>query len=389
MQQGDRDGPPDLDEVVQDLKRKVRGLFGGGDQPPGVPGQPQGPAPAGKGDVKGVVMIGAGLLTSLWLASGVFIVQEGEQAVILTFGSYSRTVGAGISYRAPYPIEQSEVRNVSKIMSQEIGGPRSEKSTGLKDSAMLTQDENIVDISFSVQYKIRDLREYLFESADPEKAVAKAAESAVREIVGSRTMDSVLYKERDALSQNLKRSIQAQLDRIRAGIVIDAVNVKNVQPPEQVQAAFEDAVKANQDLERLVNEGQAHANRLIPEAKGKAAALRQQAEGYKARVVAQAQGDAARFSAVLAEYQKAPAVTRDRMYIDTMRDIYSQVSKVMVDVRQSSNMLYLPLDKIIQPIVNGSGTQASPAPTPSDAPQPSAQDGRGRDGQRSREREAR
>jgi membrane protease subunit HflK len=260
-------------------------------------------------------------------------------------------------------------------------------ATGLRDSSMLTQDENIVDIRFTVQYTIKDARDFLFENAQPKDAVMLAAESAVREIVGKSSMDSVLYEQRDAIAMDLAKSIQAQLDRLKAGIQIKNVNVLSVQPPEQVQAAFDDVQKANANREQLKNDAQAYANQVIPSAKGDAAALHEQAEGYKARVIATAEGDAQRFKSVLAEYQKAPQVTRDRIYIDTMRQVYANVSKVMVDSRNGSNMLYLPLDKLMQQGSSGSVTVSAPQPTtvPEPTVVPGGNDPRSRDNQRSRD----
>jgi modulator of FtsH protease HflK len=262
-------------------------------------------------------------------------------------------------------------------------------ATGLRDSSMLTQDENIVDIRFTVQYRLKDAKNFLFENRDPEEAVVMAAESAVREIVGRSNMDSVLYEQRDAIATELVKSIQAQLDRLRAGIVVANVNVQNVQAPEQVQAAFDDAFKAGADRERLKNEGQAYANDVIPKAQGTSARLRQEAEGYKARVIAQAEGDAQRFLRVLDEYRKAPAVTRDRMYIDTMQQVYSNVSKVFIDTRSNSNLLYLPLDKLMQQA--GAPVAAPPPAASSDLPTSPAGtvDVRSRENQRGRDREGR
>jgi membrane protease subunit HflK len=256
---------------------------------------------------------------------------------------------------------------------------------------MLTQDENIVDIRFTVQYRLKDARAYLFENRNPDEAVVMAAESAVREIVGKSVMDSVLYEQRDAIATDLVKSVQTQLDRLKAGIVIANVNVQNVQAPEQVQAAFDDAFKAGADRERLKNEGQAYANDVIPKAQGTAARLKEEAEGYKARVIAQAEGDSQRFNRVLTEYHKAPAVTRDRLYIETMQQVFSNVSKVMVDSRNGSNLLYLPLDKLMQQS-GVTGTTAAPtAPASEAAPASSASpvDVRSRDGQRGRDRDGR
>jgi membrane protease subunit HflK len=280
----------------------------------------------------------------------------------------------------------------TQLRTVEVGRNAVIQAIGLRDSSMLTQDENIVDIRFTVQYRLKDARDYLFENANPDGAVIQAAESAVREIVGRSNMDSVLYEQRDAIAAELVKSIQVQLDRLKAGVLIANVNVQSVQAPEQVQAAFDDAFKAGADRERLKNEGQAYANDVIPKAQGSAARLREEAEAYKARVVSQAEGDAQRFKSVLAEYQKAPAVTRDRLYIDTMQQVYSNVTKVMVDSRSGSNLLYLPLDKLLQQSGAGSSVSASApvvmAPT-AEAGTPATTDVRSRENQRSRDREVR
>ena len=277
-----------------------------------------------------------------------FIVQEGQQAVITSFGRYSHTVDAGFQWRFPYPFQAHETVSVTQLRSTEVGRNSVSQATGLRDSSMLTQDENIVDIRFTVQYRLKDARAFLFENRDPEAAVTLAAESAVREIVGKSKIDSVLYEQRDAIASQLVQSIQGQLDRLKTGILVVNVNVQSVQPPEQVQAAFEDTLKAGQDGDRLKKEGQAYASSEIPKAQGTAARLRQEAEGYRSRVVSQAEGDADRFARQLAEYQKAPQVTRERLYIDTMREVYSNITKVMIDAHNNSNLLQLPLDKLLQ-----------------------------------------
>jgi modulator of FtsH protease HflK len=391
-------GPPDLDELWRDFNRKLGGLFGGqgGNQPPRYNGPDQGGGPSNfQPDMKsagiGMGLI-AGVVVLVWAGSGFFIVQEGEQAVVTSFGKYSHTVDAGFKWRMPYPFQAHETVPVTRLREVQVGGNTVVKETGLRDSAMLTQDENIVDIRFKVQFRLKDAREYLFENRNPDQAVVQAAESAVREIVGKSVMDSVLYEQRDAIATDLIKSVQSQLDRLKAGIIIVNVNVENVQAPEQVQTAFDDALKANADRERLKNEGQAYANDVIPKAQGTSSRLREEAEGYKSRVVAQAEGDAQRFASVLTEYQKAPAVTRDRMYIDTMTQVYSNVSKVLVDTRSNSNLLYLPLDKLIQQ--TGAAPVTLPAPV-----QPGSAEGstsaagspdiRSRDGQRGRDRDVR
>lgn len=394
------DGPPDLDELWRDFNRKLSGLFSGqgggnGDKNSGSGGGFT-PDPTGAGIGAGLII---GLVALVWLGSGFFIVQEGQQAVVMSFGRFSHTVDAGFQWRAPYPFQSHEIVNLTQLRSIDVGSNSVMQATGLRDSSMLTRDENIVDIRFTVQYRLSDARQYLFENRSPDEAVLQASESAVREIVGNSTMDSVLYEQRDAIATDLVKSIQAQLNKLKAGVVVANVNVQSVQAPEQVQAAFDDAFKAGADRERLKNEGQAYANDVIPKAQGTAARLREEAAGYSARVVAQAEGDAQRFKAVLAEYQKAPGVTRDRLYIDTMQQVYSNVTKVMVDSRQGSNLLYLPLDKLIQSTGQGAAplgavTPSGSASQPADVPAPLASgnaplDSRSRDGGRSRDRDGR
>ncbi|MCU0967707.1 MAG: FtsH protease activity modulator HflK [Rubrivivax sp.] len=399
---GRNDGPPDLDELWRDFNRKLTGLFGGKGVPPGGrrPGGDDGSGggPSFQPDMKSAG-IGAGLIAGvsalIWLGSGFFIVQEGHQAVVTTFGKYSGTVDAGFQWRLPFPIQAHETVAVTQLRSVEIGRSGVVQATGLRDSSMLTQDENIVDIRFTVQYRLNDARAYLFENRTPDEAVVMAAESAVREIVGRSRVDQVLYEQRDAIAADLGRSVQAQLDRLKAGIVVVNVNVQNVQVPEQVQAAFNDAVKAGADRDRLKNEGEAYASDVIPRARGTASRLLEEAEGYRARVVATAEGDAQRFRSVLAEYQKAPGVTRDRLYLDTMQQVYSNVTKVLVDSQTNSNLLYLPLDRLLQQ--QGATTGPAPATPPAaGVPVPgealgsvAASDPRSRDNSRSRDREGR
>jgi membrane protease subunit HflK len=388
---GRGDGPPDLDELWRDFNRKLGGLFGGkGGAPRG--GAPGDGGPSFQPDMKsagiGVGLV-AGVVALIWLGSGTFIVQEGQQAVVTSFGKYSKTVDAGLQWRLPYPFQAHETVNVTQLRSTEVGRNAVIAATGLRDSSMLTQDENIVDIRFTVQYRLKDARAFLFENRDPEAAVALAAESAVREIVGKSKIDSVLYEQRDAIAADLVKSVQGQLDRLKAGIVVVNVNVQSVQPPEQVQAAFEDTLKAGQDGDRLKKEGLAYASDVIPKAQGTAARLRQEADGYKARIVSEAEGDAQRFASVLTEYQKAPVVTRDRLYVDTMKQVYANVSKVLVDTRGNSNLLFLPLDKLLQQAASAPAAAAPAAPA-AEAPAPAgAVDVRSRDNQRGRDRESR
>jgi modulator of FtsH protease HflK len=392
------DGPPDLDELWRDFNRKLSGLFGGkggGQRPDREDRSPGGGGGGFQPDVKSA-SIGAGLIGGVavlvWLGSGFFIVQEGQQAVVTTFGRYSHTSDAGFQWRMPYPVQAHEIVSVTQLQSVEVGRNSVVQATGLRDSSMLTQDENIVDIRFTVQYRRADARAYLFENNRPDEAVVMAAESAVREIVGRSRVDQVLYEQRDAIAADLVKNIQAQLDRLKAGVVVANVNMQNVQVPDSVQAAFNDAVKAGADRDRFKNEGQAYASDVIPKARGAASRLMEEAEGYRSRVVAQAEGDAQRFRSVLAEYQKAPAVTRDRLYLETMQQIYSNVTKVMVDSRAGSNLLYLPLDRLLQ---SGAAPTAAvpaivPAPAPAEtAPAAAGTDIRSRDGARTRDREGR
>ncbi|HSC64852.1 MAG TPA: FtsH protease activity modulator HflK [Caldimonas sp.] len=395
---GRNDGPPDLDELWRDFNRKLSGLFSGrGGSKRGNGGGDSGGGPNFQPNLKsagvGAALIG-GVIVLIWLGSGVFIVQEGQQAVVTSFGRYSHTVDAGFQWRFPYPFQAHETVSVTQLRSTEVGRNSVSQATGLRDSSMLTQDENIVDIRFTVQYRLKDARAFLFENRDPEAAVTLAAESAVREIVGKSKIDSVLYEQRDAIANDLVKSIQAQLDRLRTGVLIVNVNVQSVQPPEQVQAAFEDTLKAGQDGDRLKKEGQAYASSEIPKAQGTAARLRQEAEGYRARVISQAEGDADRFGRQLTEYQKAPQVTRERLYIDTMREVYSNITKVMIDARNNSSLLNLPLDKLLQqaaaaPAAPATGAAAAPAAA-SEAPPPSnSVDVRSRENQRGRDRDSR
>ncbi len=396
------DGPPDLDELWRDFNRKLSGLFGGKGGKGSGPGRPGPDDRSGGGgspyqpDMKSAG-IGAGLIgvvaLLIWLGTGFFIVQEGQQAVVTTFGKFSLIKEAGFQWRMPYPVQAHETVAVTQLQSVEVGRNAVVQATGLRDSSMLTQDENIVDIRFVVQYRRGDARAYLFENFRPDDAVVMAAESAVREIVGRSKVDQVLYEQRDAIAADLVKSIQTQLDRLKAGIVISNVNVQNVFVPDQVQAAFNDALKAGADRDRFKNEGQAYASDVIPKARGTAARLIEEAEGYRSRVVAQADGDAQRFRSVLTEYQRAPAVTRDRLYIETMQQVYSNVSKVMVDTRAGSNLLYLPLDRLLQQAGAPAAATAAPAavPTPAaiDPSGTQSVDIRSRDGARTRDREGR
>lgn len=403
-EQGSNNGngqPPDLDELWRDLNRKLGGLFGGKGGGRGA-GSSGGSGGGFQPDMKnagvGVGLI-LGIVFVIWLGTGFFIVQEGQQAVITQFGKYKSTVGAGFNWRLPYPIERHELVFVTQIRSADVGRDSIIKSTGLRESAMLTEDENIVEIKFAVQYRLNDARAWLFESKNPTEAVVQAAETAVREVVGKMRMDTALAEERDQIAPRVRALMQTILDRYKVGVEVVGINLQQggVRPPEQVQASFDDVLKAGQERERAKNEAQAYANDVIPRAVGSASRLNEEAAAYKARIVAQAQGDAQRFSSVLAEYQKAPTVTRDRMYLETMQQIYGSVTKVLVDSRQGSNLLYLPLDKIMQGVASGVGTPeqslssgaTSPTAVPSAPSSSISIDPRARDTSRTRDREAR
>ena len=393
---GPNQGPPDLEEMWRDFSRRLGGMFGGvknAGRGIGGGGSGGGFQPDMKSTGIGIGLI-LGVVVLIWLGTGFFIVQEGQQAVITQFGKYKSSVGAGFQWRLPYPIQRHELIFVTQIRSVDVGRDSIIKATGLRESAMLTEDENIVEIKFAVQYRLSDARAFLFESKNPGEAVVQAAETAVREVVGKMRMDSALSEERDQIAPRVRALMQGILDHYKVGIEVVGINLQQggVRPPEQVQAAFDDVLKAGQERERAKNEAQAYANDVVPRAVGSASRLKAEAEAYKSRIVAQAQGDAQRFKSVLAEYQKAPQVTRDRMYIDTMQQIYSNVTKVLVDSKQGSNLLYLPLDKILQMTGPGAdaGAAAAVAATPAApatvVPTP---DARTRDSSRTRERETR
>lgn len=392
------DGPPDLDQLWREFNQRLNRLFGNkggrGDNGGGF-------SPDAKGAGIGVGLI-ALIFAFLWLVSGFFIVQEGQTAVVLTFGKYSHSTPAGFNWRWPYPIQSHEVVNVSQVRTVEVGYRSNIRNKQAKESLMLTDDENIIDIQFAVQYKLKNASEWLFNNRDQDELVRQVAETAIREIVGRSKMDFVLYEGREKVAFDVSQLMQQIMDRYKAGVQVTNVTMQAVQPPEQVQAAFDDAVKAGQDRERQKNEGQAYANDVIPRARGAASRLMQEAEAYRSRVVANAQGDSARFKQVLAEYQKAPAVTRDRMYIETMQQIFSSTTKIMVDSRSGSNLLYLPLDKLISQTAADAtsakaGTSAAQSSSsaaaltePSQSVETQRQrDSRSRDGRDSRDREAR
>ncbi len=354
---GGNQGPPDLEELWRDFNRRLSGLLnrkGGGND--GGDGGNRMPSLSPRQFGGGVGLLAA-LVAVIWLASGFYIVDASQRGVVLQFGSFKEATEPGLRWRLPWPIQSHEVVNLSGVRTVEVGYRGSEKTKVLKEALMLTDDENIVSVQFAVQYLLKDVQAYLFKNRHPDDAVIQAAETAIREIVGKSKMDFVLYEGRDVIAASTQKLIQDILDRYETGIQVRSVSMQSTQPPEQVQAAFDDAVKAGQDKERHKNEGQAYANDVIPRAKGAASRLQQESEGYRSRLVATAEGDASRFKQILAEYSKAPEVTRQRLYLETVQQVYANTSKVMVDAKGSGNLLYLPLDKLMQ----AAGTTAAAA----------------------------
>ncbi len=362
-------GPPDLDELWRDFNRKLSGLFGkkgGGGNGGGGPSFPN-LSPRQFGGGVGLLAV---LVAVIWLASGFYIVDASQRGVVLQFGRFKETTEPGLRWRLPWPIQSHETVNLSGVRTVEIGYRGSEKNKVPKEALMLTDDENIVSVQFAVQYLLKDPMNYIFKNRLPDDAVVQAAETAIREIVGKSKMDFVLYEGRDVIAANTSKLIQEILDRYETGIQVRSVTMQSTQPPEQVQAAFDDAVKAGQDRERHKNEGQAYANDVIPRARGAASRLAQEADGYKQRMIATAEGDASRFKQILVEYAKAPEVMRSRMYLETMQQLYSNTSKVMVDAKSGGNLLYLPLDKLMQ--AAGAQAAAVQASEPAAAPHAAA-----------------
>jgi membrane protease subunit HflK len=351
-------GPPDLEELLRKLNAKVSALMGGkGGAEKGGPGS-SGGTPA-RGFAGGIGLV-AVIVALIWFGSGFYIVDASQRGVVLRFGKKIEITEPGPRWHLPFPIEGVEIVNLSQVRTVEVGYRDNVKNKMLKESLMLTDDENIIDIQFAVQYFLSDPADYLFNNRMPDENVRQAAETAIREVVGKNKMDYVLYEGREQVAAAATKLMQEILNRYKSGIVVSKLTMQNAQPPEQVQAAFDDAVKAGQDRERQKNEGQAYANDVIPRAKGTAARLIQESEGYKQSVIANAEGDASRFKQILVEYEKAPAVTRERMYLDMMQQVMGNISKVMVDQKNGNSLLYLPLDKLIE-TSRGGAAEAPPA----------------------------
>jgi modulator of FtsH protease HflK len=381
------DGPPDLDELWRRLNQRLNSLFGGKG---GGGSPPPGPSTRQFGGGFGLLVI---LVLVIWLASGFYIVDASQRGVVLRFGKFVGTTEAGPRWHLPWPIESAEVVNVTGVRTIEIGYRNNVKSKVQNESLMITDDENIIDIQFAVQYILRDPTEYLFNNRDADKSVMQASESAIREVVGKNKMDFLLSGGKEKIVETVQILLQKILDRYKTGITVTRVTMQDAQAPEEVQAAFADAVKAGQDRERQINEGQSYFNDVVPKAKGTSARLLQEGEGYRQSVIANAEGEASRFSQIVTEYSKAPVVTRQRLYLDAMQQVLSNSSKVLVDQKNGSNLLYLPLDKLLQ-LSAGTNAPADPGvktvpETVLPTPAPAEVSPRSRDAFRNREREAR
>ena len=381
------DGPPDLDELWRRLNQRLNSLFGGKG---GGGAPPPGPSARQFGGGFGLLVI---LVVVIWLASGFYIVDASQRGVVLRFGKFVKTTEAGPQWHLPWPIESAEVVNVTGVRTVEIGYRNNVKSKVQNESLMITDDENIIDIQFAVQYILKDPQDYLFNNRDADKSVMQASESAIREVVGKNRMDFLLSGGKEKIVETVQILLQQILDRYKTGITISRVTMQDAQAPEEVQAAFADAVKAGQDRERQINEGQSYFNDVVPKAKGTSARLLQEGEGYRQSVIANAEGEASRFSQIVTEFNKAPVVTRQRLYLDAMQQVLSNSSKVVVDQKNGSNLLYLPLDKLMQLGASASGAAdpgAKAVPeTVLPTPVPAEASPRSRDAFRNREREAR
>lgn len=362
-------GPPDLDDIWRDFNNRLGGMLGkrGGN---GAGGNGGGQVPVSPRQLGGGLFLVIVAALVLWLASGFYIVDASQRGVVMRFGKFQEVTDEGLRWRLPYPFESHEVVETTKVRNVEIGFRGNDRAKNLHESLMLTDDENIISIQFAVQYNLNSPEAYLFTNKDPDMMVKQVAESAMREVVGKSKMDFVLYEGREAIATDVHALIQSVLDSYKlqgfesSGIQINRVTLQNAQPPEQVQAAFEDAVKAGQDREREKNLGQAYFNEIVPRAEGTAARLREEAQAYSAALIARAEGDSSRFKQLFAEYAKAPEVTRNRLYLDAMEQVFTNTTKLMVDTRSNGNLLYLPLDKLMQGQV--------PAPAPAGQPQAAA-----------------
>jgi len=343
---GEQKGPPDLDEAMRSLQEKLGKIFGNGQ------GNGTNNNPIGNYSKNNIKLIGAAVAGVLWVSSGFYIVDEGNHGVETRFGKYINTTQSGLNWHIPAPIEQVYIVNVKQQRFIEVGyrSAGSEQLTGSvpKEALMLTKDENYVDVRLAVQYQVKDAKDFIFNIVNPAATLKQVTESAQRGVIGGSEMDFVLTEGRSEIVTQIKKEIQEIMDSYQSGVQITSVNLQDAQPPEQVQNSFADAIKAREDQQRLINEAQAYSNDVVPKARGAAARKIQEAEGYKEQVIAQAIGESSRFSQLLTEYTKAPEITRKRLYLETIESVLSQTNTVMVDVKGSNNMMYLPLDKIMQ-----------------------------------------
>ncbi len=323
---GGNQGPPDLDEAIRNFQKKISGIFGGG-------GKRGGTSSPGGGMGFSVIAI---IVIGLWAASGIYKIEQAERGIIMQFGAYKETVQSGLHWHLPRPIQKVIKVNVSKVFSIGV------------DETMLTQDENIVDIEGTIQYRVDNPTDYLFNTASPEVTLKDSTESALRESIGRQKMDFVIGEGRAAIADQVIKLTQEILDQYNTGLTLTEVNIREAKPPEAVKAAFDDVTKAREDEVRFLNEAEAYRNEVVPKARGAAARMREEAEAYKLEVIARAEGNAGRFDAMLKEYKLAPGVTRDRLYIDMVEQVLGSSTKVMVDVKGGNNMMFLPLDKILQ-----------------------------------------
>ena len=333
--------PPDLDEVLKGIQEKLNGLIGRA----GGNGSSQAPIQFA-GLMVGIVLV-------MWALTGIYVIDEGSRGVVTRFGAYADTTMPGLHWHIPMPVEKVDVVNIEQQRTMEVGyrsgGRQQSPGSVPKEAMMLTQDENIIDIRLAVQYQIKDAQAYLFNVADPDLTLKQVIESAQRAVIGKNTMDFVLTEGRSNIADEIKSEIQQTLDDYQTGIRVSNVNLVDAQPPDEVQNAFEDAIKAREDEQRLKNEAEAYANEVVPTARGAAARLTEESEAYKQKAIARAEGESSRFLQLLTEYEKSPDVTRERMYLDAMQDVLSQTGAMVVDVKNGSNMLYLPLDKLQHP----------------------------------------
>jgi len=349
----DQKTPPDLDEVLRSLQEKLSGIFGGGSG-----SNPNNSATTGA-PLKNLAYLAGGAVL-LWGLSGFYTVDEGTKGIVTRFGAYVSTTQPGLNWHIPAPIEQYQIVNVEQQRFIEVGyrsGGGQATGSVPKEAMMLTKDENIVDVRLAVQYQVKDAKEYVFNVYDPASTLKQVTESVERGVIGHSDMDFVLTEGRSEIVLAIKSEIQSVMDFYKTGILITSVNLQDAQPPEQVQGSFEDAIKAREDKQRLINEAEAYSNDVVPKSRGAASRIVQESEAYKERVIAQADGDVSRFSQLLTEYKKAPAVTKQRMYIEAMESVLGRSNNILVDVKGGNNILYLPLDKL-----NNKPTEDAPPP---------------------------